>query len=70
MGKVNEAVVILVVLCLGVAFCDTRSSRASSLHATETLQPPYHTLNKTDAYEVREYEEGKGEVIIAFSIVR
>lgn len=66
MCRINEATVILLVLCLGVAFCETRFSRASSLHAAETLQPPYHTLNKTDAYEVREYEEGKEEVIISF----
>ncbi|BDA44917.1 probable heme-binding protein 1 [Coccomyxa sp. Obi] len=39
---------------------EARSSSKNivSTGTAETLQPPYHTLQETDAYEEREYEEG------------
>lgn len=45
------------------------SKNVVSIGTAETLQPPYQTLQQTDAYEEREYEEGAAYLSSGLSII-
>ncbi|KAK9908030.1 hypothetical protein WJX75_001828 [Coccomyxa subellipsoidea] len=57
----NVLIFLLVALLCGLQVAASDPDKASGRDdaiVTETLQPPFKTLSKTDAYEERAYEAG------------